>query len=191
MFIKCNARSLYTGTQFWHLWIYDLQCHTIYPNFPWCQVKCVITCPLGAKNCAQFGYVLLPGRIIMKYDLPQGSINLYKGGEFHISHDASLHAILSSFRTHVILSVQQGCVSWTTLESDVFRWCKPLYLCCGDLFTISVLLFQIYLLLSQRECFGCRYWLICRPITRQSTKMLIEAGKQDLCFSASCFDVCW
>ena len=29
-------------------------------------------------------------------------------GEFHISHDASLHTILSSFRTHVILSVQQG-----------------------------------------------------------------------------------
>ena len=26
-------------------------------------------------------------------------------GEFHISHDASLHTILSSFRTHVILSV--------------------------------------------------------------------------------------
>ena len=125
---------------------------------------------------------------------PRGVLTCTKGGgggEFNISHYASLHAILSSFRTHVILSVQQGCVSWTTLESDVFRWCKPLYLCCGDLFTISVLLFQIYLLLSQRECFGCRYWLICRPITRQSTKMLIEAGKQDLCFSASCFDVCW
>ena len=30
-----------------------------------------------------------------------------KGGEFHISHDASLHTILSSFRTNVILSVQQ------------------------------------------------------------------------------------
>ena len=29
-------------------------------------------------------------------------------GKFHISHDASLHTILSSFRTHVILSVQQG-----------------------------------------------------------------------------------
>ena len=29
-------------------------------------------------------------------------------GEFHISHDASLHTILSGFRTHVILSVQQG-----------------------------------------------------------------------------------
>ena len=27
------------------------------------------------------------------------------GGEFHISHDASLLTILSSFRTHVILSV--------------------------------------------------------------------------------------
>ena len=31
-----------------------------------------------------------------------------EGGEFHISHDASLHTILSSFRTHVMLSVQQG-----------------------------------------------------------------------------------
>ena len=39
-------------------------------------------------------------------------------GEFHISHDASLHTILSSFRTHVILSVQQGRGSWTTMESD-------------------------------------------------------------------------
>ena len=29
-------------------------------------------------------------------------------GEFHISHDASLHTILSSFRRHVLLSVQQG-----------------------------------------------------------------------------------
>ena len=29
-------------------------------------------------------------------------------GEFHISYDASLHTMLSSFRTHLILSVQQG-----------------------------------------------------------------------------------
>lgn len=34
-------------------------------------------------------------------------------GEFHISHDASLHTILSSFRTHVMVSVQQGRDSWT------------------------------------------------------------------------------
>ena len=31
-----------------------------------------------------------------------------RGGGFHISHDASLHTILSSFQTHVTLSVQQG-----------------------------------------------------------------------------------
>ena len=46
------------------------------------DAKCVITCPLGAKNCPQFGYVLLPGRITMKCDLPHWSINLYKGGNF-------------------------------------------------------------------------------------------------------------
>ena len=33
---------------------------------------------------------------------------LMQRGEFHISHDASLHTILSSFRTHLMLSVQQG-----------------------------------------------------------------------------------
>ena len=43
-----------------------------------------------------------------------------KKGEFHISHDASLHTMLSSFRTHVILSVQQGRDSWTTAGSDLF-----------------------------------------------------------------------
>ena len=66
--------------------------------------------------------------------------------EFHISHDASLHTILS---------VQLGRDGWTTVESDLFcRW--NLHLCCVDLFTIFVLLFQIYLLLRQRECFGRR-----------------------------------
>ena len=61
--------------------------------------------------------------------------------------------------------------SWTTVESDVFcRW-NLLYLCCVDIFTIFVLLFQIYLLLSQRECFGRRYWLTCRPIAMQSTQI--------------------
>ena len=109
------------------------------------------------------------------------------GGKFHISHDASLHTILSSFRTHVI-SVRKGRDSWPTLESDVFRRRELLYLCCVDLFTIFVFLFQIYLLLSQRECFARRYWLTCRPITRQSTQMLREASEQDLCFSTSCYE---
>ena len=45
---------------------------------------------------------------------------VYKRGEFYISHDASLHFILSSFRTHVMLSVQQGRDSWTAVESDLF-----------------------------------------------------------------------
>ena len=35
-------------------------------------------------------------------------LNSNQRGEFHISHDASLHTILSSFRTHVMLSFQQG-----------------------------------------------------------------------------------
>ena len=50
------------------------------------DAKCVTTCPLGAKNCAQFGYVLLPGRITMKYDLPHRSINLYRGS-IRCKHD--------------------------------------------------------------------------------------------------------
>ena len=41
-------------------------------------------------------------------------------GEFHISHDASLHTILSSCRTHVMLSVQQGRDNWTAVQSDLF-----------------------------------------------------------------------
>ena len=59
------------------------------------------------------------------------------------------------------------------------------------LFTIFVLLFQIYLLLSQRGCFGRRYWLTCRPIAKQFTQMLRKASEEDLCFNTSCFDVCW
>ena len=87
----------------------------------------------------------------------------------------------------MILTVQQVRDRWTTLESGVFRRWNFLYLCCVDLFMIFVLLFQIYLLLSQRECFARRYWLTCRPITRQSTQMLREASEQDLCFSTSCY----
>ena len=83
-------------------------------------------------------------------------------------------------------SVQKGRDSWTTLESNVFRRWNFLYLCCVDLFTIFVLLLQIYVLLTQRKCFGRRYWLTCRPITRQSTQMLREGSKPDLCFSTSC-----
>ena len=35
---------------------------------------------------------------------------------------------------------------------------------------------QIYLLLSQRGCFGRRYWLTCRPIAKQFTQMLRKAS---------------
>ena len=87
----------------------------------------------------------------------------------------------------MVLTVQQVRDRWTTLESGVFRRWNFLYLSCVDLFMIFVLLFQIYLLLSQRECFARRYWLTCRPITGQSTQMLHEASEQDLCFSASCY----
>ena len=59
------------------------------------------------------------------------------------------------------------------------------------LFTIFVSLFQIYLLLSQRGCFGRRYWLTCRPRAKQFTQMLRKASEEDLCFNTSCFDVCW
>ena len=103
-----------------------------------------------------------------------GDIHTYKGGEFHISHDASLHTILSSFRTHVILSVQQD----ATVEqwwSDLFRRWNLLYLWCVDIFTILALPFQIHLLLSQRECFGRRYLLTCRPIARQSARKIFAS----------------
>ena len=46
-------------------------------------------------------------KVITLYDYVN-QLSLGKGGNFHISHDASLHTILSSFRTHVMLSVQQG-----------------------------------------------------------------------------------
>ena len=42
-----------------------------------------------AKNCAQFGYVLLPGRITMKYDLPHWSINMYRGS-IRCKHDTQM-----------------------------------------------------------------------------------------------------
>ena len=100
-------------------------------------------------------------------------------------------------------------------------------------FAVSIFLrFSFYYskyIFCQRECFGRRYWLTCRPITRQSTQMLRvaceqqthfrssllsllffggreattgnasavrrlklrEGSEQDLCFSTSCFDVCW
>ena len=45
---------------------------------------------------------LLPFMFGMCFALVVGKL---RRGEFHISHDASLHTILSSFRTHVILSV--------------------------------------------------------------------------------------
>ena len=66
----------------------------------------------------------------------------------------------------------------TIVESDVFRRWNPLYVCCVDILTIFVLLFQKYILLSQRECFCRRYWLTCRPIARQSTQMLREASEE-------------
>ena len=98
---------------------------------------------------------------------------------------------------HFILYYQQASErTWYQFERDAtvdqrwkatFRRRDLLYLCCVDLFTIFVFLFQIYLLLSQRECFARRYWLTCRPITRQSTQMLREASEQDLCFSTSCY----
>ena len=57
-------------------------------------------------------------------------------------------------------------ISSTTVEceneSDLFCRYNFLYLCCVDLFTIFVLLYQIYLLLSQRECFGGRLWVTLR-----------------------------
>ena len=59
-----------------------------------------------------------------RYDFLPVQVSLYTipKGEFHISHDASLHTILSNFRTHVMLSVQQGRDSWTAVESDLLSF---------------------------------------------------------------------
>ena len=58
--------------------------------------------------------------------------------------------------------------------------------------SILVLLFQIYLLLSQRECvLAADYELTSLTIARQSTQMFLEASKEGLCFSTSCFNVHW
>ena len=78
-----------------------------------------------------------------------------------------------------------------TVEQQWKATCSADETSCTFAFTIFVLLFQIYLLLSQRGCFGRRYWLTCRPIAKQFKQMLRKASEEDLCFNTSCFDVCW
>ena len=67
---------------------------------------------LGFTLCAACGSVVLlhAARVFDYFVVIEVAFmdNQAQRGEFHISHDASLHTILSSFRTHVILSVQQG-----------------------------------------------------------------------------------
>ena len=38
-FGRCKMKCL---SSVWHVWIYDLQCHTICPNLPWCQKLCSV-----------------------------------------------------------------------------------------------------------------------------------------------------
>ena len=78
-----------------------------------------------------------------------------------------------------------------TVEQQWKATCSADETSCTFAFTIFVLLFQIYLSLSQRGCFGRRYWLTCRPIAKQFTQMLRKASEEDVCFNTSCFDVCW
>ena len=64
---------------------------------------------------------------------------------------------------------------------------------CTFAVMIFVLLFQIYLLLSQRECLAADYQLTTvtsLTIARQSTQMFLEASKEGLCLSTSCINMC-
>ena len=144
----------------WKCW----QCCSLGPSFFY---------PVACEQVLRLGDILKSGRARGTRVARLSSLSQI--GKFHISHDALLHTISSSFRTHVILSVQQD----ATVEqqwSDMFRRWNLLYVCCVDILKIFVLLFQKYILLSQRECFGRRYWLTCRPMARQSTQILREAS---------------
>ena len=70
------------------------------------------------------------------------------------------------------------------MESDVFRRLNLLYLCCVGLFTIFVLLFQIYRLLRSKGVFWPSILIILQS-DRKGSLLLREASEEDLCFSTS------
>ena len=80
-------------------------------------------------------------------------------GEFHISHDASLHTILPSFRTHVILSVLMSSTGTRQLNNGGKRLVLPLKpsvpLLCRSIYDFRSTIPNISLVKSRRM-FGCR-----------------------------------
>ena len=82
-----------------------------------------------------------------------------KGGGFHISHDASLHTILPSFRTHVILSVLMSSTGTRQLNNGGKRLVLPLKpsvpLLCRSIYDFRSTIPNISLVKSKRM-FGRR-----------------------------------
>ena len=99
-----------------------------------------------------------------------------KGGNF-------IYPMMHRFMLYYQASKRTWCYQFNgdvTVEQQWKATCFAdktfLYLCCVDLFTIFVLLFEIYLLLSQRDCFGRR---------------LCDSSQEGPCFSSSCFNARW
>ena len=75
-------------------------------------------------------------------------------GEFHISHDASLQTILSSFRTHVILSVQASSTGTRQLNNAGKRLLLPIKpsvpLLCRSIYDFRFTIPSISVVMSKR-----------------------------------------
>ena len=104
-------------------------------------------------------------------------------GEFHISHDASLHTILSSFRTHVILSVLISSTGTRQLNNGGKRLVLPIKpsvpLLCRSIYDFRSTIPNISLFKSKRV-----FWppiiQLSLTIARQSTQMFLEASEEGL-----------
>ena len=93
LFIKCNTRTLPTDMQFWHVWIYDLQCKTIYPGLPRYKVCYVLpawiwkvsltrACTSSWKDNNEMWWSRVSANLLqwgLWHDVPSWSINLYPG----------------------------------------------------------------------------------------------------------------
>ena len=86
--------------------------------------------------------------------LPSITYGLPERGEFHISHDASLQTILSSFRTHVILSVQASSTGTRQLNNAGKRLLLPIKpsvpLLCRSIYDFRFTIPSISVVMSKR-----------------------------------------
>ena len=89
----------------------------------------------------------------------RSQFKVHQRGEFHISHDVSLHTILSSFRTHVILSVLMSSTGTRQLNNDGKRLVLPIKpsvpLLCRSIYDFRSTIPNISLVKSKRM-FGRR-----------------------------------